>query len=663
MSSSRRRAHLRSASSVEQPALRSLVITFLALLLGAGLSCSDGRSPSGPQAPSSPATEELPADHFDREDEEIEIVLPGVDGAASDQITIPNGRPVYAILVTGYGSNADFKKVFYYRFAEYLKREWNAYVHWSWWNNLLGPYLERPLHDATSNPASPERITPDLIDFPWLRFVPIPLPDGTFIDKANPDEDFQMQADLRVMLTEIRAHNPCAMIVLVGHSMGGCTVARFAENTPVLLDIVAPIDPVGNRSLPHGLELTVIDGYKPYNWTRSRATHEDFKGYKVADCSSRDPRTATCSCLVKINPSCIYGVDCIGVGPWRNLPAILGKYPPSLAPVACPIEFTDRPPQRTFSHLVVNLYHRYQKEWLFPFDYSDDRQFIHNFPPGGGSQQNAVTLHDGETMNGHEEIIGKDDGVIIDWTPNTIAKRRAGLMAIGSDGAPAPEDPDACLVSPGMVSLFERMNKPPHAVAGPDQVVECTGPDGARVDLDGSGSIDSDGDDISYVWTGPFGVENGEKIRVSLPVGIHTIKLRVSDPTGHVCEDEVEITVVDPPPVLAVSLNPVLLWPPNHEMVDIEATVEATDACGEVVSIELVSITSNESGNERGDGNTSDDVRSADFFTMDTSFQLRAERSGKGDGRIYTVSYRATDDAGGVTVTSAEVWVPHQQGI
>jgi hypothetical protein len=50
-----------------------------------------------------------------------------------------------------------------------------------------------------------------------------------------------------------------------------------------------------------------------------------------------------------------------------------------------------------------------------------------------------------------------------------------------------------------------------------------------------------------------------------------------------------------------------------------------------------------------------------DIGTYDLDFELRAERSGKGDGREYTATYTATDTSGNVVSASATVTVPHNQ--
>jgi len=59
-----------------------------------------------------------------------------------------------------------------------------------------------------------------------------------------------------------------------------------------------------------------------------------------------------------------------------------------------------------------------------------------------------------------------------------------------------------------------------------------------------------------------------------------------------------------------------------------------------------------------GDGHTINDIQ----VTEEGLIYLRAERSGESEGRIYTITYQAVDDSGNVTVQSATVTVPHDQG-
>jgi hypothetical protein len=113
------------------------------------------------------------------------------------------------------------------------------------------------------------------------------------------------------------------------------------------------------------------------------------------------------------------------------------------------------------------------------------------------------------------------------------------------------------------------------------------------------------------------------------------------------------------PPVIVVDLDRTVLWPPNHKMVEVCATVTVTDNADPAPVFVLTSITSNEPDNDTGDGNTIDDIQGADFGTDDLCFGLRAERKGNGYGREYHIVYTATDFSGNTSTMTVAVRVPH----
>ena len=106
-------------------------------------------------------------------------------------------------------------------------------------------------------------------------------------------------------------------------------------------------------------------------------------------------------------------------------------------------------------------------------------------------------------------------------------------------------------------------------------------------------------------------------------------------------------------PVVEVTATPNTLWPPDHKYRDVRASVSVTDADPNA-DVELVSVTSNEPDNGEDDGNTVNDIVIVDDF----HFKLRAERSGVGTGRVYTIIYLVTDACGNSTSASATVTVP-----
>jgi len=124
-----------------------------------------------------------------------------------------------------------------------------------------------------------------------------------------------------------------------------------------------------------------------------------------------------------------------------------------------------------------------------------------------------------------------------------------------------------------------------------------------------------------------------------------------------------ETAVVDTiPPQLTLSASPSVLWPPNHQFVPVTITVTTTDACDDKPAIRLLSIKSNEAVDAGGSGHTSPDIQDAAFGTDDRQFSLRAERSGSGIGRVYTITYEAKDKSGNATTGSVDVTVPRNQG-
>jgi hypothetical protein len=130
---------------------------------------------------------------------------------------------------------------------------------------------------------------------------------------------------------------------------------------------------------------------------------------------------------------------------------------------------------------------------------------------------------------------------------------------------------------------------------------------------------------------------------------------------------EIPFTQVDvTPPTLSFTLTPATLWPPNGKLVSVTAVITVTDDYDPEPEIKLESITANETLE-------AEDIRDASFGTDDRNFKLRAERKGKEDdhkqtdrgtkqlGRIYTVTYSATDASGNKSTASATVTVPHDQ--
>lgn len=144
--------------------------------------------------------------------------------------------------------------------------------------------------------------------------------------------------------------------------------------------------------------------------------------------------------------------------------------------------------------------------------------------------------------------------------------------------------------------------------------------------------------------------------------GATIVTFSAEDSHGNPITCQATVNVEDTtPPEITLDLNRDALWPPNHKLVEICATVEVTDICDDDAFFVLHEITSSEPENDIGDGNTNADIQEAETETGDLCFKLRSERQGPNVGRVYTVVYRAEDGAGNEAFATAYVTVPHDQ--
>ncbi|MAO66447.1 MAG: hypothetical protein CL666_15760 [Balneola sp.] len=207
-------------------------------------------------------------------------------------------------------------------------------------------------------------------------------------------------------------------------------------------------------------------------------------------------------------------------------------------------------------------------------------------------------------------------------------------------------------------------NTAPVADAGEYENVEATGTTNNLVTLDGSNSYDPDeGDELSYSWEVNGEIVNGVTTNVGLPIGEHTVTLTVTDQDGLSDTDTATIIIEDTTaPDLDVNQQVENLWPPNHKMV-LVASISATDDVDENPTIN-VDVTSSESSNGRGDGNTDSDYDIVTNSDGSVDVYVRSERSGKAKGRTYSISVTASDTYNNTTDDPKvfEVQVAKSQG-
>ena len=114
----------------------------------------------------------------------------------------------------------------------------------------------------------------------------------------------------------------------------------------------------------------------------------------------------------------------------------------------------------------------------------------------------------------------------------------------------------------------------------------------------------------------------------------------------------------EPPTIDFITATPTVLWPPNHKLRDVVVNVAVTDNCDANPTCRIIAVSSNEPDNGQGDGNTTGDIQ----ITGDLTLKLRAERSGKGSGRVYTITVECVDAAGNASTAQVAVTVPHSKG-
>lgn len=142
-------------------------------------------------------------------------------------------------------------------------------------------------------------------------------------------------------------------------------------------------------------------------------------------------------------------------------------------------------------------------------------------------------------------------------------------------------------------------------------------------------------------------------------LGTNTVVLQVSDGKS-IATANLTVTVA-PSNAPVINLKPfTTLSLPNRKYLSIsmnQMVESATDDCNGNVAGNVVieRVTSDEAENGEDDGDTLNDiVIGEDCKTV----QLRAERSGVGNGRVYTVTLRVGDSSGNITRASYKVFVP-----
>lgn len=103
-----------------------------------------------------------------------------------------------------------------------------------------------------------------------------------------------------------------------------------------------------------------------------------------------------------------------------------------------------------------------------------------------------------------------------------------------------------------------------------------------------------------------------------------------------------------PPDCSGATASPSVIWPANGKMVPV-SILGVTDPEGDPVHLKITGITQDEPG--------------AAFSGIGSSVaQVKAERDGKGDGRVYRIQFEAADPSGASCTGEVRVCAPHDRG-
>gem|GEM_PF-3324296 len=315
-----------------------------------------------------------------------------------------------------------------------------------------------------------------------------------------------------------------------------------------------------------------------------------------------------------------------------------------------------------------------------PIDYHGETTLLINSPPRAkiapqspaecSGPAGTPILLDGSASTDPDSVAGSDSDIVsFDWFVDFGSPAERQLGSGESLTVTLPLGPHAVTLrtrdSQGEeatdASVLEvRDTLPPilSCPAGPES--ECTSPQGAPVALlasaedlcDGVAPVHNNRNDLGGDASGVY------------PLGRTPVGFYSEDRSGNRTDCTTEVHIQDTtPPVLLAEGVPRLLWPPNHQLMNVNVVLQAADACGTTTTT-LAGVESDEIDDApgSGDGNTMGDVRDVAVGAMDTHFQLRAERQADGPGRRYTAHYESRDAAGNLGSSEVVISVPHDQG-
>jgi immunoglobulin I-set domain protein len=260
----------------------------------------------------------------------------------------------------------------------------------------------------------------------------------------------------------------------------------------------------------------------------------------------------------------------------------------------------------------------------------------------------------GATVLNNGDLGGR---VTITNSTNTSTLSISGTVA-GDADTYTVEATGAC--NPASQSATLTVNAATHTTDPADQTV-CQGTD-AHFSTTASGT-----GPFHYAWTLDAAPFNGDSSSITVPTGSlspgnHTVTVTTTGACGSETQTAI-LTVNNGTPTITLSSTSATMWPPNHQYQTFNVTdfvASASSSCDSSVDIndvviQKVSSDEPEENAAGADGNTLNDIVIA---ANCKSVQLRRERDGNLNGRVYTITFKVTDSFGNTATATVKVSVP-----
>ncbi len=240
-------------------------------------------------------------------------------------------------------------------------------------------------------------------------------------------------------------------------------------------------------------------------------------------------------------------------------------------------------------------------------------------------------------------------------TSATVSNAAGGFFAVGTHSLAYSAADQAGNGAQCSSSLTVQDTTAPSLSCPAASTIECTGNNGASFAPAAAQASDiCTSASVSNAAGGFFGL------------GTHALAYSAADQAGNSSQCGSSVTVADTTaPTVSVGGGG-QLWPPNHKYITVslaDCGIGVQDVCNGSLSLSaaqaaITCVSSDEVEDTTGDGKTNKDI----IVVNGTTVQLRAERAGNQDGRVYSIGFAVKDGSGNVTNGTCKVTVPHSQG-